>query len=84
MVDKNPVKKIIHEFFATSIDEQSNRLLSEDYHFCKIARKLVLKSTLHHGQSYLIAAHITSADSCQQHDALLRDASAVNHSRQAI
>ena len=39
MADKNPVKKIIHEFFATSIDEVSNRLLSEDYHFCKIARQ---------------------------------------------
>jgi hypothetical protein len=39
IVDKNPVKKIIHEFFATSIDETSNRLLSEDYHFCKIARQ---------------------------------------------
>jgi hypothetical protein len=39
IVDKNPVKKIIHEFFATSIDEVSNRLLSEDYHFCKIARQ---------------------------------------------
>jgi hypothetical protein len=38
IVDKNPVKKVIHEFFATSIDEVSNRLLSEDYHFCKIAR----------------------------------------------
>jgi hypothetical protein len=32
-------KNIIHEFFATSIDETSNRLLSEDYHFCKLARK---------------------------------------------
>jgi hypothetical protein len=32
-------KKIIHEFFDTSIDEDSNRLLSEDYHFCKLARK---------------------------------------------
>lgn len=32
-------KKTIHEFFATSIDEQSNRLLSEDYHFCKLARQ---------------------------------------------
>lgn len=32
-------KKIIHEFFTTSIDEESNRLLSEDYHFCKLARK---------------------------------------------
>jgi hypothetical protein len=31
--------KVIKEFFATSIDEESNRLLSEDYHFCKIARK---------------------------------------------
>ena len=31
--------KIIKEFFATSIDEESNRLLSEDYHFCKIARE---------------------------------------------
>lgn len=31
--------KIIKEFFATSIDKDSgNRLLSEDYHFCKIAR----------------------------------------------
>lgn len=32
--------KVIHEFFTTSIDEESgSRLLSEDYHFCKIARK---------------------------------------------
>jgi hypothetical protein len=31
--------KLIKEFFATSIDEESNRLLSEDYHFCKIARE---------------------------------------------
>ena len=31
---------MIKEFFATSICEESgNRLLSEDYHFCKIARK---------------------------------------------
>jgi hypothetical protein len=37
-VDRKP--KIIKEFFATSIDpEEGNRLLSEDYHFCKIARK---------------------------------------------
>jgi hypothetical protein len=43
IVDKNPVKKIIHEFFATSIDEVSNRLLSEDYHFCKIARQAGFK-----------------------------------------
>lgn len=31
--------KIIKEFFATSIDEDTNRLFSEDYHFCKLARK---------------------------------------------
>jgi len=43
IVDKNPVKKVIHEFFATSIDEVSNRLLSEDYHFCKIARQAGFK-----------------------------------------
>lgn len=29
----------IKEFFATSIDEDDGRLLSEDYHFCKLARK---------------------------------------------
>jgi hypothetical protein len=29
----------IDEFFATSIDDDSGRLLSEDYHFCKLARK---------------------------------------------
>jgi hypothetical protein len=43
IVDKNPIKKIIHEYFATSIDEVSNRLLSEDYHFCKIARGVGFK-----------------------------------------
>jgi hypothetical protein len=39
ITDKNPQKKTIHEFFATSIDETTNRLLSEDYHFCKLARQ---------------------------------------------
>jgi hypothetical protein len=29
----------IHEFFATSIEEGTQRLLSEDYHFCAIYRK---------------------------------------------
>lgn len=39
-VDTERKPKIINEFFATSIDEKSgNRLLSEDYHFCKIARE---------------------------------------------
>jgi len=32
--------KIIKEYFATSIDpDANNRLLSEDYHFCKLARQ---------------------------------------------
>ena len=34
----NPGDKI-HEFFAVSIEEGTNRLLSEDYHFCQLARK---------------------------------------------
>jgi len=58
ITDKNPVKKIIDEFFATSIDEDTNRLLSEDYHFCKIARKAGFKvyaapwATLVHSGTY--------------------------------
>ena len=39
-VDANRSVQVINEFFATSIDKDSgNRLLSEDYHFCKIARE---------------------------------------------
>lgn len=41
--DNERKPKIVKEFFATSIDEISNRLLSEDYHFCKIARKAGMK-----------------------------------------
>lgn len=38
-VDDNTKKKYIKEFYAVSIDPDSgNRLLSEDYHFCKLAR----------------------------------------------
>lgn len=36
IVDK---PELIKEFFDTSIDEETNRLLSEDYHFCKLARR---------------------------------------------
>ena len=37
--DTEREKKLINEFFTTSIDKSSgDRLLSEDYHFCKIAR----------------------------------------------
>lgn len=43
-VDQERKPEAINEFFATSIDEESgNRLLSEDYHFCKIARKAGFK-----------------------------------------
>lgn len=35
--------KVIKEFFATSIEPDSKRLLSEDYHFCKIARQAGFK-----------------------------------------
>lgn len=39
-IDQERKARVIHEFFATSIDPNSgNRLLSEDYHFCKIARE---------------------------------------------
>lgn len=42
--DNHKQVKIIKEFFATSIDKSSgNRLLSEDYHFCKIAREAGFK-----------------------------------------
>ena len=33
-----PVGEPIHEFFATSIEPETNRLLSEDYHFCRTWR----------------------------------------------
>jgi hypothetical protein len=32
--------ELIHEFFATQIEPESNILLSEDYDFCKKARKI--------------------------------------------
>lgn len=39
ITEQTAQRKVIHEFFDTSIDEETNRLLSEDYHFCKLARK---------------------------------------------
>ena len=39
VIDDMSKKKYIKEFYAVSIDPDSgNRLLSEDYHFCKLAR----------------------------------------------
>lgn len=37
-VDTERKPKIVSEFFATSICPNTNRLLSEDYHFCQLAR----------------------------------------------
>lgn len=43
-IDDQSKPEVINEFFATSIDKDSgNRLLSEDYHFCKIAREAGFK-----------------------------------------
>jgi hypothetical protein len=56
--------KIINEYFATSIDEESNRLLSEDYHFCKIAREAGFKvyaapwATFGHTGSYTFSGQL--------------------------
>jgi hypothetical protein len=60
--------KYIKEFFATSIDEESgNRLLSEDYHFCKIARKAGFTiwaapwATLEHHGTYCFSGQLTKS-----------------------
>ena len=37
-IEKPDAPMFIKEFFATSIEPESNRLLSEDYHFCRLAR----------------------------------------------
>ena len=64
IIDKNPQKKIIHEYFATSIDETSNRLLSEDYHFCKLARQNGFKvyaapwAQLTHSGTYMFSGQL--------------------------
>ena len=36
--DPSNVGAIMTEFWGTSIDPDTNALLSEDYHFCKLAR----------------------------------------------
>lgn len=63
-VETSPEKKVIHEFFTTSIDEESNRLLSEDFHFCKLARQNGYKvyaapwATLVHSGTYNFAGQL--------------------------
>lgn len=41
--DDMSLRKQIKEYFATSIEPDTKRLLSEDYHFCKIAREVGYK-----------------------------------------
>ena len=62
-------REVIHEFFATSIDKDSgNRLLSEDYHFCKIAREAGFKvwaapwAKLAHTGSYIFNGELPRAE----------------------
>jgi len=57
----------IHEFFACSIEPGTERLLSEDYHFCRVARLNGLKIyaapwvTLGHFGTYLFEGGLTPA-----------------------
>ena len=48
---------VIHEYFATSIEDDTNRLLSEDYHFCMVARKHGIKV---HAAPWVHLAHMGS------------------------
>jgi hypothetical protein len=54
----------IKEYFATSIDPDNNVLLSEDYHFCRLARMNGIKvyaapwATLGHMGSYLFEGYL--------------------------
>jgi len=56
---------LIREYFATSIDPANNVLLSEDYHFCHLARRHGLKVwaapwvQLAHLGSYLFEGGLT-------------------------
>jgi hypothetical protein len=65
VTDDHNEKKVIKEYFATSIDTTSgNRLLSEDYHFCKIAREAGYKiwaapwAQLSHTGSYVFSGYL--------------------------
>lgn len=67
-VDDQSKPAIINEFFTTSIDKESgNRLLSEDYHFCKIAREAGFKvwaapwAQLSHTGTYIFSGQLPRA-----------------------
>jgi len=38
VADYAPDRNVIKEFYATTIDPESGRLITEDYHFCRLAR----------------------------------------------
>lgn len=67
-VDQERKQEVINEFFATSITEDTNRLLSEDYHFCKIAREAGFRvwaapwAQLSHTGTYVFNGHLPSAE----------------------
>lgn len=48
-------QEIVNEFFATSIEESTRRLLSEDYHFCATWRKMGGKV---HAAPWVSLAHV--------------------------
>lgn len=56
-------EEMIHEFFATSIDEKHRVLLSEDYHFCQLWKKnggrvhIAPWANLTHNGTYEFAGH---------------------------
>jgi hypothetical protein len=65
IVDTERKPRVIKQFFATSIDKESgNRLLSEDYHFCKIAREAGFRvyaapwASLSHTGSYTFSGYL--------------------------
>ena len=66
-IDTERKKEVINEFFTTSITEDDNRLLSEDYHFCMIARKAGFKvwaapwAQLSHTGTYIFSGALPSA-----------------------
>jgi hypothetical protein len=67
-VDQDRKQESINEFFATSITEDTNRLLSEDYHFCKIARDAGFGvwaapwAQLSHTGTYIFSGHLPGAE----------------------
>lgn len=63
-VGENSPRKVFNQFFDTSIDPGSGVLLSEDFHFCKLARDHGYKVwaapwvTLTHAGSYLFTGRL--------------------------